>query len=390
MSVPKLRFKDDDGSDFPEWEEKFLGDLCSTFKSGTGITSDKIKEKESYPVYGGNGLRGFTDTYTHDGFFVLIGRQGALCGNINRSYGKAYISEHAIAAQANQFSDTEWLAQKLDILKLNRLSESSAQPGLAVNKLVKLQLIVPTKPEQTKIANFLTAVDEKITQLTQKCELLAQYKKGVMQQIFSQELRFKDDDGRDFPEWESMVIGDITDKVIAGGTPSTLKKDYWNGTIRWMNSGELNLKRVFEVENRITASGLDNSSTKLIPPRCVLIGLAGQGKTRGTVAMNMVELCTNQSIASIYPKPEIFNEEFLYQNLDFRYEELRGLSTGDGGRGGLNLQIIKSVNIHLPSIREQTKIANFLSTVDDKISNAQAQLAAVKQYKQGLLQQMFV
>ncbi len=146
-------------------------------------------------------------------------------------------------------------------------------------------------------------------------------------------------------EWEAKKIGEISDKIIAGGTPSTLKKEYWQGDIRWMNSGELNLKRVYEVENRITKLGLNKSSTKLIPRRCILIGLAGQGKTRGTVAMNMVELCTNQSIASIYPKPEIFNEEFLYHNLDFRYEELRGLSTGDGGRGGLNLQIIKSINI---------------------------------------------
>jgi type I restriction enzyme S subunit len=190
-------------------------------------------------------------------------------------------------------------------------------------------------------------------------------------------------------EWEVKKIGEISDKIIAGGTPSTLKKEYWQGDIRWMNSGELNLKRVYEVENRITKLGLNKSSTKLIPRRCILIGLAGQGKTRGTVAMNMVELCTNQSIASIYPKPEIFNEEFLYHNLDFRYEELRGLSTGDGGRGGLNLQIIKSINIQLPTLPEQTKIANFLTAVDKKIAQLTQKGELLGRYKKGVMQLIF-
>ena len=179
----ELRFKDD-GQDFPDWEEKSMGELCSTFKSGSGITSEKIYEQGVYPVFGGNGLRGYTATFTHDGFYVLIGRQGALCGNINRSYGKAYISEHAIAVQANENSDTEWLAQKLELLKLNRLSESSAQPGLAVNKLIKLQLIAPTKPEQTKIANFLTAIDDKINNAQAQLAAVKQYKQGLLQQMF--------------------------------------------------------------------------------------------------------------------------------------------------------------------------------------------------------------
>ena len=100
--------------------------------------------------------------------------------------------------------------------------------------------------------------------------------------------------------WIVTKLGNVA-SVTAGGTPSTLNSNYWNGTIRWMNSGELTLKRVYEVQNFITEQGLKNSSTKLIPKFSVLIGLAGQGRTRGTVAMNMVELCTNQSVASVYP-----------------------------------------------------------------------------------------
>jgi len=106
-------------------------------------------------------------------------------------------------------------------------------------------------------------------------------------------------------DWDTKTIGSFA-YCTAGGTPSTQCIDYWDGPIRWMNSGELNLKIVHEVEGRITKKGLENSSTKLIPSKCVLIGLAGQGKTRGTVAMNMVELCTNQSIAAILPNPSYF------------------------------------------------------------------------------------
>lgn len=95
-----------------EWEEKRLGEICTYFKSGEGITSKDISENGQYPVYGGNGLRGYTDKkYTHDGAYILIGRQGALCGNINYVTGKCYISEHAIAVQTK--GDLSWLRYKL-------------------------------------------------------------------------------------------------------------------------------------------------------------------------------------------------------------------------------------------------------------------------------------
>lgn len=198
-------------------------------------------------------------------------------------------------------------------------------------------------------------------------------------------LRFKEFSGG----WQASTVGCIASSVSAGATPSTTKREFWGGDIRWMNSGELNLKRVYEVVNRITEAGLKNSSTKILPVESVLIGLAGQGKTRGTVAINYVPLCTNQSIAAIQPNPEYFVPEFLYQNLDNRYLELRGMSTGDGGRGGLNLQIIKSVPIFLPGIPEQKKIAKFLSSVDQKIAHLTKKHELLIQYKKGVMQKIF-
>jgi type I restriction enzyme S subunit len=184
-------------------------------------------------------------------------------------------------------------------------------------------------------------------------------------------------------DWKFKKIGAMT-KTTAGGTPSTSIAEYWGGNIKWMSSGELNLKRIYDVEGRITEAGLNNSSTKLIPAKCVLIGLAGQGKTRGTVAMNMIELCTNQSVAAILPSKD-FYEDYLYHNLDFRYDELRQLSTGDGGRGGLNLSLINSIAIPLPPISEQKAIAHILSLMDTAINKNNLLIAKKELQKKWLM-----
>lgn len=185
-------------------------------------------------------------------------------------------------------------------------------------------------------------------------------------------------------DWDVKRIGDFTDSS-AGGTPSTLISEYWGGPIRWMNSGELNNKKIYEVEGRITDIGLKNSSTKIIPANSVLIGLAGQGKTRGTVAINRVELCTNQSIAAIFPS-DSFVPDYLYFNLDSRYEELRGLSTGGEGRGGLNLSIIRKLFIPFPEKTEQSVIAEALSDVDDLIALLHLAIAKKRNIKTATMQ----
>ena len=187
-------------------------------------------------------------------------------------------------------------------------------------------------------------------------------------------------------EWDKLKVRDFT-RVVAGETPATDKKEYWGGVIRWMNSGELNLKRVYEVQGRITQLGYDKTSTKIIPPHSVLIGLAGQGKTRGTAAMNYVELCTNQSIASILPS-DSFYSEFLYQNVESRYKELRDISSGDGGRGGLNLQMIYNLYIPHCSMQEQKKIGDFLYLLDQRIAIQNKVIEDLKKLKTALEERM--
>jgi type I restriction enzyme S subunit len=155
-----------------------------------------------------------------------------------------------------------------------------------------------------------------------------------------------------------------------------------------MNSGELNFKRVKSVTGRITEAGYNNSATTMIPANSILIGLAGQGKTRGTAAINYFSLCTNQSIAAIFPNYDIFYPEYLYQNLDNRYDELREISSGDGTRGGLTLSLIRNLKVILPPLPEQQAIAEILSGMDGYIDSLEKLIAKKKAIKQGAMQEL--
>jgi len=187
-------------------------------------------------------------------------------------------------------------------------------------------------------------------------------------------------------DWDIKTISQIT-TVVTGATPSTDVKEYWGGNIPWMASGELNLKIVKSVQGRITKAGYNSASTHMIPPYCVLIGLAGQGKTRGTAAYNIIPLCTNQSIASILPQND-FCSKYLYYYLDSQYEYLRALSSGDGGRGGLNLKLINNITIPFPPIEEQKRIAAALTDVDELIAALNQKIEKKRQIKEGAMQQL--
>lgn len=140
-----------------------MGELASEFQSGDYISAADISETGKYPVYGGNGLRGYTDYYNHEGHYALIGRQGALCGNVNSADGKAYFTEHAVVVQANHNNDTDFLIHLFGLMNLGHYSGQSAQPGLAVGVLKGLKACVPTKQEQLKISGYFNNLDRLIT-----------------------------------------------------------------------------------------------------------------------------------------------------------------------------------------------------------------------------------
>ena len=187
--------------------------------------------------------------------------------------------------------------------------------------------------------------------------------------------------------WDVIKIGDFTD-VFSGGTPDTSKKEFWNGDIPWMNSGDLNLKYIHSVEGRITEKGMASSSTHMIPAQCVLIGLAGQGKTRGTAAVNYIPLCTNQSTAAIYPS-KLLDPLFLMYVMESRYSQLREMSSGEGIRGGLTKALIKDVLVQLPPMDEQKAIAKVIYDFDANIEHLRHLINKEVDLKKSCLDCMF-
>ena len=180
-SVPEIRFA---GFTDP-WEQRKLGELSSEFQSGDFISAEKILASGPYPVYGGNGLRGYAKRYNHDGFYALIGRQGALCGNVNTAVGKAYFTEHAVAIKANSLHDTRFLVHLLRCMDLGQYSGQSAQPGLAVGVLKEVETTVPSKVEQQAIGSFFSRLDDLITLHQRKLELLQNIKKSLLDKMFA-------------------------------------------------------------------------------------------------------------------------------------------------------------------------------------------------------------
>jgi type I restriction enzyme S subunit len=262
------------------------------------------------------------------------------------------------------------------------MGQGAIRANISQSNLSLIVAPLPPLPEQRAIAAALSDVDSLLEGLTRLIAKKRDLKQAAMQQLLTGQLRLPGYHG----EWEVKKIREFTD-CTAGGTPSTQVSSYWGGAIRWMSSGELNLKLVDEVNGRITESGLHNSSAMMLPAKCVLIGLAGQGKTRGTAAMNLVELCTNQSIAAVLPNPA-FAPEYLYYNLDSRYEELREMSTGTSGRGGLNLSIIKAIDVRFPPRPEQIAIAAVLSDMDAELSALEARRDKTRALKQGMMQEL--
>jgi len=159
-------------------------------KSVESITSASIDEFSEYPCYGGNGLRGFTSRFTHEGKYALVGRQGALCGNVLGVEGKFFASEHAIVVTALAETDIQWLTYILGEMRLNQYSESSAQPGLSVSKILDLTLAIPpTKNEQTTIAEILSDMDAEIAALEAKLAKARQVKQGMMSELLTGRIR---------------------------------------------------------------------------------------------------------------------------------------------------------------------------------------------------------
>ena len=248
-------------------------------------------------------------------------------------------------------------------------------------------VVFPPLPEQEKIAAILQTQDKVIELQQKKIDELKRLKKVYLSKMFPKkgcnvpEIRFP---GFTDP-WEQRKVSDVAE-ICTGGTPSTGIEKYWYPKeIPWLSSGEVHKKYITYTDNKISVEGMNNSSARMIPENSVLIALAGQGKTRGTVAINRIPLTTNQSIAAMAFSNEVV-PEFVFCNLESRYEEIRRMSSGDGSRGGLNKQIIGEMEIPYTSKEEQTKIGAYFFNLDNLITLHQRKCDEEKQKKKALMQ----
>ena len=415
-NVPTLRFKDDNGRDFPAWITEFLLSLSENGFSN-GVFNDPSKVGSGYKLVNVSDMyiestideRNLTlvnidysefvknKVEKGDVFFTRssLVKEGIACSNVYLGESQDITFDgHLVRMRPkkNLINSVflNYLLKTKEIRKqLVARGKTATMTTIGQSDIATVNIIFPSaNKEQTKIADFLTAIDDRISQLSQKCDGLAQYKKGVMQKIFSQELRFKDEKGRAFPAWEEKRLGDvfteILDKIgdadietysISAGKGFVSQKEKFGRDISGMqNSKYIKLKPSEFAYNK--------GSSKAFVYGCVYPNTTGK-----EIGVPNVFICFRSMAAvatGFYAK--LFERNYLDKHLK------NIISSSARLDGLLNVNKVDFFNILLPypCFKEQEKIAGFLGALDEKISHAQSQLAALKQYKQGLLQQMFV
>ncbi len=382
--VPQLRFPEFRGAG--EWEEKTLGAVCD-MQAGKFVVASEISEKKAdglYPCFGGNGLRGYTKTYNQSGRYSLIGRQGALCGNVNLVDGDFYATEHAVVTTPKAGNSTNWLFYSLCLLNLNRFATGQAQPGLSVEALEKVACVVPKdKDEQQKIADCLSALDDLITAETQKLDALKTHKKGLMQQLFPREgktvprLRFPE--FRDVGEWVAYSL----DGFIEEYREKSSSQDE-HEVLTSARSGLIRQRDYYD-NDRITER--DNVGFNVIPPNYLTYRSRSDDRR---FYLNENNLGITGIISTYYPVFRINggSNKFFIALLSL-HAELVGKHSVGTSQTVLSLNELRRIKLPIPKEPEQQKIADCLSSLDDLITAQSQRVNDLKTHKKGLMQQLF-
>ena len=404
MSVPKLRFKEFEST----VEVRKLGNISNIVVGFVGTVSDQYCDpNEGIPFVRTQNVR--------DGYFsienleyvtrdfhkknkksqifngdVLIARVGANMGmvcaveNLDTEANCANV----IIIKNNPQLNSQYLSLFLNSENGQKQIHSGGAGGAQAvfNTTLAKEISFPYFPlnEQTKIASFLSAVDEKISQLTQKHELLSQYKQGMMQKLFSQQIRFKADDGGEFGEWEEKNLVDISN-IITGTTPETANKSFYNGSYLFVSPVDIQENRyISQTKTTLTESGF--RKCRAIPKNSILFVCIGS--TIGKVAQNKKICATNQQINAVIPNDE-YCADYVYFQLLLQAQSIK-LKAGTQAVPIINKTEFGKTTLLMPCLEEQIKIATFLSAIDQKIEVVAQQIEQAKIWKKGLLQQMFV
>ena len=392
---PKLRFKEFDGdwtavtleslaevergkfSVRPRNDPRYFGGEMPFIQTGDVTGSD---------VY----LKGYTQTLNDDGIRVSkVFPADTILITIAANIGDTTITQYPVACPDSVVAiqpkqdkvNTIFLKNVIDLQKDNLDSQATqnAQKNINLQVLKPLKLIVPLKEEQTQIASFLSAVDEKISQLTQKHQLLSQYKQGMMQKLFSQQVRFKADDKSEFGEWEEKELKDIAE---INPKSKKLPESFIYIDLESVEKGQLLLQKNIELQDA------PSRAQRLLAKGDVLFQMVRPYQQNNYYFNLSGEYVASTGYAQIRTK---LDSKFIYYALHEKtfLDEVMNRCTGTS-YPAINSSDLSSIEILIPCLEEQTKIANFLSSIDQKIEVVAQQIEQAKQWKKGLLQQMFI
>ncbi|MCE7897776.1 MAG: hypothetical protein DPW11_00200 [bacterium] len=268
--------------------------------------------------------------------------------------------------------------------KFYQKNAGGTQKFIALGLIRDLGIPTPSLPEQQKIADFLSSIDSWLDNLRAQKSFLESYKKSIMQKIFSQKIRFKDENGKDYPEWEEKKIDQLGD-VIGGGTPDTSMSSNWNGDIDWFTPTEIKDKYIYDSKRKITKTGLKTSSARILPPGSLLLTSRA---TIGYVSISRKESTTNQGFQSIVVNSYNSNE-FLYYWITANRNMLLRKANGSTFLEISGKDVRKTI-VNTPCLPEQHRIADFLTSIDKSIDFKQKQIAEAELWKKGLMQRMLV
>ncbi|MDN8280387.1 restriction endonuclease subunit S, partial [Acinetobacter baumannii] len=403
MAAPKLRFKEFDG----DWNKNTIGNFVLNYKGGASLTPADFVEYSDCEVIpkkaiSSGGLLQLdkvvptfctleffnsNQNYIVDSEYLIttlrdLVPSGPSIGYIVKyeSNKKYILAQGVYGFRIKNDLNRDFLIQFSNTSKFRLHMQSimvgSTQVHIRNQDYFSTELYTPSLLEQTKIASFLSTVDEKISQLTQKHELLSQYKQGMMQKLFSQQIRFKADDGSEFGEWEEVALSKVSD--VRDGThdsPSYVKDGYPLITSKNLKNGKLDLTDI----NLISEDDyLNINKRSAVNIGDIIFGMIG---TIGNPVLLNSDGFAIKNVALIKEKDELLNIYLIhYLNSSFFAKQVALLNAGNTQKF-LALGQIRSLSIHKPQLAEQTKIANFLSSIDQKIEVVAQQIEQAKQWK---------
>ena len=376
-----------------DWGIVKFGEVSNNFDSKRVPikAGDRQGLQGEYPYFGAQGIIDHINDYIFDGQYLLIAEDGENVKSRKNDIafivnGKFWVNNHAHIVQANSESNIHFLKYFLNSISISEYVTGMAQPKLNKSKLNSILVSLPPLPEQQKIADILSTVDDKISSIENQIQQTEQLKKGLMAKLLTEGIghtEFKDTKiGRVPKSWDVVQVSEICD-TTSGGTPNRSIENYWNGSIPWVKTGEIQYNLITTTDETITESGLKNSSAKIVPEGSIIMAMYGQGKTRGKVAILGIEASLNQACLAIICKEKIYNT-YLYHHFYSNYEKMRSVSQ-EGSQKNLSATLIKEMRVALPPIQEQKQIASILSTVDDKLDVLHNKKSSYSTLKKGLM-----